>query len=46
MTVYVLFMYPSESLKVKFSGGREVKGILKGHDTVANLVLDEVQDPS
>ena len=47
--------YLNQPVKVKFTGGREVKGILKGrglesepsasggHDTVANLVLDEVQ---
>ena len=61
----VRFRYLNQPVKVKFSGGREVKGILKGpaavagkcgkctrhsccdlagHDAVANLVLDDVQD--
>ena len=26
---------------VKFQGGREVRGILKGHDPLVNLVLDD-----
>eukprot|EP00992_Anisonema_acinus_P014533 TRINITY_DN9338_c0_g1_i3.p1 TRINITY_DN9338_c0_g1~~TRINITY_DN9338_c0_g1_i3.p1 ORF type:complete len:115 (+),score=31.80 TRINITY_DN9338_c0_g1_i3:47-391(+) len=29
---------------VKFSGGREVTGILKGFDTALNLVLDETRE--
>mmetsp|Transcript_86252 Transcript_86252/g.143854 ORF Transcript_86252/g.143854 Transcript_86252/m.143854 type:complete len:118 (-) Transcript_86252:999-1352(-) len=29
---------------VKFSGGREVTGILKGYDTMLNLVLDETRE--
>ena len=60
-----LARYLNQPVKVKFSGGREVKGILKGrafsclnvyvhmqwihvpgHDAVANLVLDDVQDPT
>lgn len=30
-----------KSVRVKFTGGREVTGILKGHDPVPNIVLDE-----
>jgi U6 snRNA-associated Sm-like protein LSm7 len=30
-----------KSIRVKFTGGREVTGILKGHDPVPNVVLDE-----
>lgn len=34
---------------MKFQGGREVKGVLKGFDPLVNLVLDEtveyLQDP-
>jgi len=33
--------YMDQSIKVKFSGGREVTGILKGYDPLLNLVLDE-----
>jgi len=29
---------------VKFTGGREVTGILKGFDQLLNLVLDEVEE--
>ena len=29
---------------VKFSGGREVVGLLKGYDQLMNLVLDEVKE--
>mmetsp|Transcript_81373 Transcript_81373/g.141207 ORF Transcript_81373/g.141207 Transcript_81373/m.141207 type:complete len:100 (-) Transcript_81373:181-480(-) len=43
-SVLDLERYLNQPVKVKFSGGREVKGILKGHDAVANLVLDEVQE--
>lgn len=28
-------------VRVKFTGGREVTGVLKGHDPVPNVVLDE-----
>ena len=38
-----------KEVRVKFQGGREVKGVLKGFDQLVNLVLDEtveyVQDP-
>jgi U6 snRNA-associated Sm-like protein LSm7 len=30
-----------KQIRVKFTGGREVTGILKGHDPVPNMVLDE-----
>lgn len=29
-----------KAIRVKFSGGREVSGILKGFDPLVNLVLD------
>ncbi|KAK1758363.1 U6 snRNA-associated Sm-like protein LSm7, partial [Echria macrotheca] len=29
---------------VKFNGGREVTGVLKGYDALMNLVLDEVEE--
>eukprot|EP00922_Rhytidocystis_sp_ex-Travisia-forbesii_P042206 GHVS01063079.1.p1 GENE.GHVS01063079.1~~GHVS01063079.1.p1 ORF type:complete len:104 (+),score=9.68 GHVS01063079.1:90-401(+) len=31
-------------VRVKFAGGREVSGLLKGHDSVANLVLDDTEE--
>ncbi|OAO17128.1 U6 snRNA-associated Sm-like protein [Blastocystis sp. ATCC 50177/Nand II] len=31
----------NKSLRVKFAGGREVVGILKGYDALMNLVLDD-----
>eukprot|EP01104_Vermistella_antarctica_P006565 TRINITY_DN17274_c0_g1_i1.p2 TRINITY_DN17274_c0_g1~~TRINITY_DN17274_c0_g1_i1.p2 ORF type:complete len:103 (+),score=32.63 TRINITY_DN17274_c0_g1_i1:251-559(+) len=30
-----------KEIMVKFSGGREVTGTLKGYDTLVNLVLDD-----
>lgn len=34
----------NERIRVKFTGGREVTGILKGYDQLLNLVLDEVEE--
>lgn len=36
--------YLNKSITVKFNGGREVTGTLKGYDALMNLVLDEVQE--
>eukprot|EP01098_Paradermamoeba_levis_P010734 TRINITY_DN4520_c0_g1_i3.p1 TRINITY_DN4520_c0_g1~~TRINITY_DN4520_c0_g1_i3.p1 ORF type:complete len:101 (-),score=25.22 TRINITY_DN4520_c0_g1_i3:97-399(-) len=33
--------YLEKKITVKFTGGREVTGILKGYDNLVNLVLDE-----
>jgi U6 snRNA-associated Sm-like protein LSm7 len=33
--------YLNKKVRVKFSGGREVTGILKGSDPFSNLVLDQ-----
>lgn len=33
--------YVDKKIRVKFVGGREVLGILKGADPICNLVLDE-----
>ena len=33
-----------KKIRVKFTGGREIVGILKGADPVCNLVLDETQE--
>lgn len=32
--------YLDKGIRVKFSGGREASGILKGYDQLLNLVLD------
>ncbi|KAH7882222.1 U6 snRNA-associated Sm-like protein LSm7 [Phlebopus sp. FC_14] len=39
-----LSKYANEKIRVKFTGGREVTGILKGYDQLLNLVLDEVEE--
>ncbi|EGN91783.1 hypothetical protein SERLA73DRAFT_148178 [Serpula lacrymans var. lacrymans S7.3] len=39
-----LSKYANERIRVKFTGGREVVGILKGYDQLLNLVLDEVEE--
>lgn len=36
--------FMDKQLKIKFNGGREVVGVLKGFDQLMNLVLDEVQE--
>lgn len=33
-----------KEIRVKFQGGREVIGVLKGYDQLQNLVLDEVRE--
>ncbi|KAL7926722.1 hypothetical protein ACQKWADRAFT_281214 [Trichoderma austrokoningii] len=33
-----------KAILVKFNGGREVRGTLKGYDALMNLVLDEVEE--
>jgi len=39
-----LVKYFDKSITVKFNGGREVTGILKGYDTLVNLVLDDASE--
>ncbi|KAL7412272.1 hypothetical protein BDY24DRAFT_393835 [Mrakia frigida] len=39
-----LSKYVDKKIRVKFTGGREVIGILKGFDQLLNLVLDEVEE--
>ncbi|OPB38632.1 U6 snRNA-associated Sm-like protein LSm7 [Trichoderma guizhouense] len=39
-----LAKYMDKEITVKFNGGREVRGTLKGYDALMNLVLDEVQE--
>ncbi|GLE02149.1 hypothetical protein PINS_up010987 [Pythium insidiosum] len=45
-----LSKYMDQPVRVKFFGGREVHGVLKGYDQLVNLVLDEcvefLRDPS
>ncbi|KAJ3064387.1 Sm-like protein lsm7 [Podochytrium sp. JEL0797] len=36
--------YSEKRVQVKFAGGREVTGILKGFDPLLNLVLDETEE--
>ncbi|ETS84800.1 hypothetical protein PFICI_02825 [Pestalotiopsis fici W106-1] len=36
--------YMDKRITVKFNGGRECTGTLKGYDALMNLVLDEVQE--
>lgn len=42
--------YLNKPVHVKFSGGRDMEGILKGYDPLLNLVLDEcveaITDPA
>lgn len=39
-----LIKFQDEQIRVKFAGGREIVGILKGYDQLMNLVLDEVSE--
>ncbi|ROW07176.1 hypothetical protein VPNG_07365 [Cytospora leucostoma] len=39
-----LSKYSDKRITVKFNGGREVSGVLKGYDPLMNLVLDEVKE--
>ncbi|KAG6163350.1 hypothetical protein E4U11_001957 [Claviceps purpurea] len=39
-----LAKYMDKEITVKFNGGREVTGTLKGYDALMNLVLDEVKE--
>ncbi|CBF88826.1 hypothetical protein BDV09DRAFT_198339 [Aspergillus tetrazonus] len=39
-----LTKYMDKEVRVKFNGGREVSGILKGYDQLMNLVLDDVKE--
>ncbi|KAM3528447.1 hypothetical protein NHJ13051_002428 [Beauveria bassiana] len=39
-----LTKYMDKQITVKFNGGREVMGTLKGFDALMNLVLDDVQE--
>ncbi|KAK3681869.1 U6 snRNP-associated protein Lsm7 [Vermiconidia calcicola] len=39
-----LTKYMDKQISVKFNGGREVNGTLKGYDQLMNLVLDNVKE--
>jgi len=39
-----LTKYVDKQINVKFNGGREVVGTLKGYDQLMNLVLDDVKE--
>ncbi|KAJ3091878.1 Sm-like protein lsm7 [Quaeritorhiza haematococci] len=39
-----LTKYMDKKIRVKYGGGREVVGILKGHDQLLNLVLDDTEE--
>ncbi|KAE8348113.1 hypothetical protein BDV28DRAFT_144322 [Aspergillus coremiiformis] len=39
-----LSKYMDKEVRVKFNGGREVVGLLKGFDQLMNLVLDDVKE--
>ena len=43
ITVLDMSKYMDKQVRVKFMGGREVVGVLKGYDALLNLVLDETQ---
>mmetsp|Transcript_37840 Transcript_37840/g.57071 ORF Transcript_37840/g.57071 Transcript_37840/m.57071 type:complete len:100 (-) Transcript_37840:164-463(-) len=43
-SVLDLERYRGQTIRVKFTGGREIKGVFRGCDAVANLVLDNVQE--
>ena len=44
ITVLDMSKYLDKSVRVKFTGGREVIGVLKAYDALLNLVLDETQE--
>lgn len=39
-----LSKYLEKNIRVKFAGGREAAGILKGYDPLLNLVLDDTTE--
>ncbi|KIV95904.1 hypothetical protein PV10_03505 [Exophiala mesophila] len=39
-----LTKYIDKQINVKFNGGREIVGVLKGYDQLMNLVLDDVKE--
>jgi len=41
-SIFDVSKYTNQSIRVRFAGGREVTGVLKGSDSLMNLVLDDV----
>ncbi|KAI5475716.1 U6 snRNA-associated Sm-like protein LSm7 [Pseudohyphozyma bogoriensis] len=39
-----LSKYLDQRVRVKFTGGREVTGTLKGYDQLLNLVMDDIEE--
>jgi len=39
-----LSKYVDKDVRVKFTGGREIVGKLKGYDQLLNLVMDDVEE--
>ncbi|KAM0747803.1 small nuclear ribonucleoprotein, partial [Meredithblackwellia eburnea MCA 4105] len=39
-----LSKYIDKKVRVKFTGGREVTGTLKGYDQLLNLVMDDIEE--
>ncbi|KPL97578.1 U6 snRNA-associated Sm-like protein LSm7-like protein [Sarcoptes scabiei] len=39
-----LSKYMEKAIRIKFQGGREATGILKGYDTLLNIVLDDTTE--
>ncbi|GAA5945155.1 U6 snRNA-associated Sm-like protein LSm7 [Sporobolomyces koalae] len=39
-----LSKYVDKKIRVKFTGGREVVGTLKGYDQLLNLVMDDIEE--
>ncbi|KAI9502249.1 U6 snRNP-associated protein Lsm7 [Coemansia spiralis] len=42
--IFDLKKYSDKRIQVKFMGGREVTGVLKGHDQLLNIVLDDAEE--
>jgi len=42
--IFDISKYTNQSIRVRFAGGREITGVLKGSDTLMNLVLDDVEE--
>ncbi|KAI6198310.1 U6 snRNA-associated Sm-like protein LSm7, protein [Aphelenchoides fujianensis] len=43
-SIVELSKFIDKRVRVKFQGGREATGILKGYDALLNLVLDDTQE--
>ncbi|KAJ1964703.1 U6 snRNP-associated protein Lsm7 [Dipsacomyces acuminosporus] len=42
--IFDLKKYSDKRIRVKFMGGREVTGVLKGFDQLLNIVLDDAEE--